>query len=192
MKFMTTLLIIGLLAWGCALAWFIGMIPNEPTAPTLKTDAIVVLTGGNARVERGFEMLADGAAPLLFISGVGKEVTLPQMIAAHATPAQREQIKAKGATIVLGYLASSTQTNAEEVAAFVRTHDVHSIRLVTAHYHMPRSRLEFRHALPGVTVVADPVFPDDFHADAWWSHDKTRRLLFSEFYKYYAVLFTRG
>ncbi|MEJ0010299.1 MAG: YdcF family protein [Alphaproteobacteria bacterium] len=111
---------------------------------------------------------------MLFISGVGAEVTLPQMLAAHATPAQRAQIKSRGATIVLGHLASTTETNAEEVAAFARERQLKSIRLITAHYHMPRSLLEFRSLLPQVTFVPDAVFPGDAPREHWWQDGNPR------------------
>ena len=43
-----------------------------------------------------------------------------------------------------------------------------SLRLVTANYHMPRSLLEFRRAMPALHIVPHPVFPDNFKRDDWW------------------------
>src|ERR1700679_3323721 len=105
MRFLFLLIVVLAVAWMLGFAWFLFVMPSKATPPNLKTDAIVVLTGGQARVERGFEILADGAAPVLFISGIGAEVTLPKMLDKHATPEQRAQIKARGATILLGHLA---------------------------------------------------------------------------------------
>ena len=36
----------------------------------------------------------------------------------------------------------------------------HSLRLVTASYHMPRSMLEFARAMPDIAIVPNPVFPE--------------------------------
>lgn len=189
MRFLMTSFLIFLFAWCAGLVWFVASMPDAPTPATVKTDAIVVLTGGNGRVERGFDMLAEGAAPTLFISGVGTKVTLPQMLAAHASEQTRSAIRSNGATILLGREASTTRTNAEEATVFARSHHAYSLRLVTAHYHMARSLLEFRHALPDVTLIPDPVFPDGFRRDEWWRHANTRRLMLSEYHKYLAAFF---
>jgi hypothetical protein len=53
---------------------------------------------------------------------------------------------------------------------------------------MKRSLREFRTANPDLKIYADPVFPEGFKRNEWWEHENTRRLVFSEFYKYWAVL----
>lgn len=175
--------------WVLGLAVFVHSLPTEPTPASVKTDAIIVLTGGNARVERGFAMLAEGAAPVLLISGVGKHVTVQEMLMEHASAATREAIRDRGASIVLDHVALTTQTNARESAQFVRERHFKSIRLITAHYHMPRSMAEMQAALPDVEIVADPVFPAGFRRDQWWRHKTSRDLILSEFHKSLAVLF---
>ncbi len=188
MRFLMSIILFMLIGWSIGLAWFVGAMPSAPTSSDIKTDVTVVLTGGNGRVERGFAMLAEEASPILFISGVGSKVTLPEMLAVHANLATREAIRARGALIVLGHAASTTRTNAEEVAEFARGHEWHSVRLITAHYHMTRSLIEFRHALPGITLIADSVFPDGFRRAEWWRHQNTRRLLMTEYHKTLAAL----
>lgn len=178
-----------LFCWVLGLAVFVHGLPVRATPPSVRTDAIIVLTGGNARVERGFEMLAAGAAPVLFISGVGKDVTLQEMLHEHADAKTRAAISQRGASIVLDHVALTTQTNAREAAQFVRERDFHSIRLITAHYHMPRSMAEIQKTLPDVEIVADPVFPAGFRRDQWWRHKNSRDLILSEFHKSIAVLF---
>jgi len=181
------------LTWSAALMWFVQSMPDQFTPPTVKTDAIIVLTGGNGRVERGLAMLAAEAAPVLLISGVGQHVTLNQMLSVHTNSAVRQQILTRepASQIVLDYVAATTQSNAQLTAAFVKERNIHSIRLITAHYHMPRSLLEFQAAMPGLIIVPDPVFPDGFRRDQWWQHENTRRLVFSEFKKYFAALLLR-
>ena len=182
----TAIVLLGAL-WLAGLALFIAGMPREPLPASVKTDAIVVLTGGGARIERGFETLAKASAPLLFISGVGKEVTLAEMIQAHASPLLRARVAQSQGTVILGHAASTTQTNAQEVQHFLSLRSIHSVRLVTAHYHMPRSLLEFHRAMPTTTFVADPVFPEGFQLNEWWRHDTTRRLILSEYHKYWVA-----
>lgn len=175
--------------WFLGLALFVHSMPTQQTPASVKTDAIIVLTGGSARVERGFEMLAAGAAPVLMISGVGKDVTLHEMLTAHADLATRNAIDARGAAIVLDHVASTTQTNAREVAQFVHERTLRSLRIITAHYHMSRSIAELKAALPNVEMVPDAVFPTGFQRDQWWRHATSRTLVLSEFHKYLAVQF---
>lgn len=187
MRMVALILFLLLFSWTLALALFVHAMPQVSTSAQIKTDAIIVLTGGNARVERGFTLLADGSAPVLFISGVGKHVTLQEMLAAHATPAIAADINRRGASIVLDHVALTTQTNAREASQFVRERGFHSIRLITAHYHMPRSMAEMQAALPDVVIVPDAVFPTGFRRDQWWRHENSRVLILSEFHKYVAV-----
>lgn len=176
-----------ILLWVAGLLLFVQSMPSRPLPAAMQTDAIIVLTGGNARVERGFSMLAEGAAPILMISGVGKDVTLQEMLLAHADAATRAAIDARGAAIVLDHVAVTTHTNAAEIAAFVAERRIRSARIITAHYHMQRSLAEIHAAAPTVTLVADPVFPSGFQRSQWWRHTLSRRLVISEFHKYIAV-----
>lgn len=189
MRMLSFILFAVIAFWVLGLAVFVHSLPGEPTPASVKTDAIIVLTGGNSRVERGFEMLAQGAAPVLLISGVGKDVTLQEMLIEHADAKTRQAINDLGASIVLDHVALTTQTNAREASQFVRERHYKSIRLITAHYHMPRSMTEMQTALPEVEIVADPVFPAGFRRDQWWRHKNSRDLIVSEFHKSVAVLF---
>ena len=103
----------------------------------------------------------------------------------------REQIAQTEGQLVLDYVASTTRSNADQTTEFVKSRGIRSIRLITASYHMPRSMLEFRMQMPALTIIPDPVFPEGFRRHAWWHEQATRRLVFSEFGKYYAALFLR-
>ncbi len=179
------LLVIG---WSGALVWFVASMPTTAVNAEIKTEALVVLTGGQGRVEHGLAMLAEGAAPLLFISGVGAHVTTEQILAEHGSPAVRRAIAANHCEIVLDHIANSTVSNADQTHAFLRARSIRSIRLITATYHMKRSIHEFNAVDPRLTIIPDPVFPEDFKRARWWQHENTRRLVFNEFYKYSAVV----
>jgi uncharacterized SAM-binding protein YcdF (DUF218 family) len=188
MRFILSVLMLSGIVWSAALAWFVHTMPAQNDVADTRVGALVVLTGGEDRVEYGLTMLADGMAPVLFISGVGAKATEEEMLSSHATASVRERIYEAGAEIVLDHVAKSTVSNADQAANFLRKRGITSIRLITANYHMKRSMREFRNAIPEITILADPVFPSGFRRDEWWQHENTRRLVFSEFHKYFAVL----
>lgn len=176
------------ITWSAALVWFVNTMPRDVVPASQTSGALVVLTGGKDRVEHGLALLAQGAAPVLFISGVGEHVTEEQILLEHASADLRENIYAGNREIILDHVARSTVSNADQAAEFIRVRGIKSIRLITANYHMKRSLREFHSAIPNLVIIADPVSPEGFRRDEWWAHDNTRRLVFSEFYKYLAVL----
>ncbi len=176
---LTTVLLAALaLAWAGGLLWFASTIPRSVDDPQTHTDAIVVLTGGSERIETGLALLNDGLAERLFVSGVGQQVKtgdlLPQITSLR--PDLRDNI-------TVGTAASNTPGNALESAAWAQAVGVHSIRLVTAAYHMRRSLLEFHAAMPGVTIVPHAVFPATVKSD-WWRWPGTASLIAREYTKF--------
>jgi uncharacterized SAM-binding protein YcdF (DUF218 family) len=169
-------------AWLGGLVWFADRVSRLTPEPG-DTDAIVVLTGGSERVAEGVSLLSAGKARLLFVSGVPAGVT-PEAVLSGAgagTPALMPNI-------VLGHAARDTIGNAAETAAWARREGIASLRLVTANYHMPRSLLEFRRALPGVAILPHPVFPDRFKDREWWRWPGTATLMVREYDKYVLAL----
>jgi uncharacterized SAM-binding protein YcdF (DUF218 family) len=170
-------------AWAAGLVWFIGQLPIEPSQDSRKADAVVVLTGGSARLDYGLQLLAEGKGDRLFISGVSERFTTDDILR-HVSTALRQRLPAQA--IFLGHTAENTIGNAEETARWLQKNHCKTIRLVTANYHMPRSIREFEDAAPGITIIPAPVFPDDFAASQWWKHTDSRHLLLSEYHKYIA------
>lgn len=181
-------LIIGLLAAGLAwlggLVWFAEAIPKPGSTaiPDRPTDAVVVLTGGPLRLRTGLSLLDQGKARKLFVSGVNPRVELAELLRTAGQGGPRAEC-----CIVLGYAADNTSGNAAETRAWMEREGYRSLRLVTASYHMQRSLLEFRRAMPGVTIVAHPVFPEGFMAEHWWSWPGTLALIVSEYHKFLAA-----
>lgn len=173
--------------WVAAWISFLHEVPKSPVADHEATDAIVVLTGGALRVEHGFTRLSEDSAQWLLISGVGGDTNLDKLFDTHTTPEIRAAIDAKKPRIILDHMARTTRTNASETSLFARAHGIRSIRLITANYHMPRSMLEMKYAMPNVKLVPDPVFPKGFTEYSWWHHGSSRNLLLSEFHKVWAV-----
>lgn len=161
--------------WLAGFLWFAATIPDSVADTTTRTDAIVVLTGGRDRVSTGIALLATDRADRLFISGVGANTRMADLMPPeHAALTDR---------IALGAAAVDTVGNALETAAWARYIGARSIRLVTAAYHMRRSLAEVRAAMPGVTVIPHPVFPPSVRAD-WWNAPGTASLIAGEYTKF--------
>lgn len=172
-----------LLFWLAGLAWFGFTMPQTPADGRTKTDAIVVLTGGSGRLAEGIRLLAAGAAPVLFVSGVDPRVGKQSVLrGAGGVPV------ALRSRIVLGYRAEHTQGNADETALWARARKLKSLRLVTANYHMRRSLLELRSALPDARLIAHPVFPQAVSRGRWWRSLSGIAIVNGEFYKFAAAL----
>jgi uncharacterized SAM-binding protein YcdF (DUF218 family) len=170
--------VVGALAWACGLLWFASTIPTAVDDTATHTDAIVVLTGGSERIETGLALLDQGLAERLFVSGVGEQVKTGDLL--PRTRGLRPELEG---SITVGTAASNTPGNALETAVWVRATNVHSIRLVTAAYHMRRSLLEFRAAMPGIAIVPHAVFPANVKSD-WWRWPGTARLIAGEYTKF--------
>lgn len=153
--------------FGLTILWALGfasfmltVMTMQPAASTMKTDGIVVLTGGAERVQTGLELLQHGKARELLISGVHKAADLKDLLLlAHMSTTDFP------CCITLGFEASDTLGNARETADWAASHHIKTLRLVTASYHMPRAIIEIKRAIPGIRVVPHPVIPAKF--DQW-------------------------
>jgi uncharacterized SAM-binding protein YcdF (DUF218 family) len=171
----------GALLWLAGLLWF--ATPPAADMRTDATDAIVVLTGGSLRLQTGIDLLREGKGRRLLVSGVNQQVDLEDLLRSSGNIVDWTLC-----CIVLGHAADNTRGNALETARWVHSQGFHSLRLVTAWYHMPRSLLEFDRALPEIDIVAHPVFPDQVKQQHWWAWPGTAALLVSEYVKYLAAL----
>ena len=190
-KYSIILLGVLLVAWTFGLVFFVTTIIDftEPSITTAMkpTEAIVVLTGGSDRLSTGLELLTAGKGQKLLVSGVHPGSTLDQLLAKQAVPKDL-----RTCCIILGRTATDTIGNAAETTSWMRVEQFHSLRLVTAHYHMPRSLLIFREALPGIEIVPHPVSPESVKLTDWWQRPGTASLLVTEYNKYlFAALQTR-
>lgn len=174
-----SILALALALWGAGLLWFAANLPTAVADPSRRTDAIVVLTGGTGRLRQGFELLAQDRAQELFVSGVGRGVKVSELL-------DIDQIAPPelACCVVLGYTAGDTHGNALETAAWMKKQGFTSLRLVTATYHMPRSLLEFRAAMPQIEILPHPVFSRNFRQENWWQWRGSTILLAKEYNKY--------
>jgi uncharacterized SAM-binding protein YcdF (DUF218 family) len=134
-----------------------------------QTDAIVVLTGGAKRFERGLGLLQQGKAKRMLVSGVARTVRPVELAAEYKTD---ERIFA--CCIDLGRESVDTRSNAEEVSRWLAKNRFRSIRLITTDWHMPRARFELSRRLPAdVEVLSDAI-----------ESNPAFRQLFTEYNKY--------
>jgi uncharacterized SAM-binding protein YcdF (DUF218 family) len=169
--------------WLAGLVWFADTIPEQVADSATATDAIVVLTGGSQRLTAGLDLLAAGKAKKLFISGVHQGVELAALLRVQHHPADWITC-----CIVLGHTADNTLGNALETASWMEQEKFHSLRLVTAGYHMRRSLLEFHRAMPEIQIIAHPVFPEQIKQAHWWAWPGTAALIIGEYHKYLGAM----
>ena len=139
------------LVWLAGFAWFAMLLPQPLDGRA--SDAIVVLTGGAGRIDRGLALLKEGATRRMLISGVDRSVRPGELAERYKVPARLFEC-----CITLGREAIDTRSNGLETARWLSRRNVKSVRLITTDWHMRRAALELRQALPGrVAIVYDAV-----------------------------------
>ena len=133
---------------------FLGFAVSLPSpAVDTETDAVIVLTGGSGRIDRGLEVLRNEQAKEMFVSGVDPEVK-PNEFAEQFNVSRRTM----DCCVTLGFLAFDTRSNAGEVAQWMKEKEFTSARLVTTDWHMARAHSEVSSTLPaGISIIKDPV-----------------------------------
>lgn len=179
MKTFKTILIVFFSLVALWAAGFVGFTLNvvtmSPQNEDETTDAIVVLTGGNERVEEGLKLFATGRASHLFISGVHEDVKKRELLDRWTGNTSMPPC-----CVTLGYEATTTKQNAQETRKWLEERDYQSIRLVTGNYHMPRAYIEMAHALPGIDIYANPMKQPDLD----YLSVRFIKLVFVEYHKW--------
>lgn len=171
--------------------WFVGLLAftsrvdqSTPAQEPPVSDGVVVLTGAsNVRLEQATKLLEAGKGKRLLISGVNREASRDDVLG--VTKAVRPIYDC---CVDLGYAAADTIGNASESAEWAKAKDYHSLIIVTADYHMPRSMLELHAAMPGVTLHPYPVVTESLNAHRWWKGGTSARRMIVEYCKYLAIL----
>lgn len=140
-------------AWLLGFGFFILTLPKSTATEALpKSDGIIVLTGGAGRLEAGLKLLESNIAERMLISGVNPVVEPREL---SALTGREEDLFT--CCIDLDRAAPNTEGNAEESALWAQDKDYDTFVLVTADYHMPRSLVLFRRAMPNALITAHPV-----------------------------------
>ncbi len=175
------------------LLWFGFTMPDAPDDAAARTDAIVVLTGGEERLEAAYGLLKEGLARRMYVTGAGRRMTKADLLKRLGDPPAE-----LAARIEIGFRAADTRGNAAETAAWFNSHSLRSMRLVTANYHMRRSALWFRRALPDAQIIGHPVVPKGLsvncrpnpgsNCEHWWSKYDTTWQVAKELAAYGAAI----
>jgi uncharacterized SAM-binding protein YcdF (DUF218 family) len=148
-------------------ALFVVALPQP--AGDRRTDAVVVLTGGAGRIERGLDTLQRRLAGRMLISGVQRTVRPQELAVTHNVG-----IGLFECCIDLGREAIDTRSNADEVARWMERRRFRSMRLITTDWHMPRAHFEISKRVGGeIAIVTDAV-----------QSNPSLRQLFTEYNKY--------
>lgn len=159
---------------------FVSHLPRTPHVPK-QVQGIVVLTGGDTRLDTAVGLLEKGVGERLLITGVHPQITKDELKKLTSGGKRFE------CCVDLGYAAEDTRGNAEEAASWARFHHYSSLLVVTARYHMPRSLAEFRAAMPDLKIVPYPVDPESINLEGWWHNGRALKVLSAEYTKYLAV-----
>ena len=125
---------------------------GDPAGPG-RSDAIIVLTGGAGRIERGIAVMKRGDAKRMLVAGADPSVTRADLIRRLNGNARLVRC-----CVDLGSESVDTRSNAEESLRWLKSHDYHSVRLITSDWHMHRAAYEFRKQLgPDITIIPDAL-----------------------------------
>jgi uncharacterized SAM-binding protein YcdF (DUF218 family) len=183
-RLVAVVLVVGL--WLAGLYAFADRVIHSTPAdePDEAADAIVVLTGASdMRIKEGMRLLERRKGARMLISGVNREVKREELL-----PVTEGSKKLYECCVDLGYEAQTTLGNAYEVAEWAKAKGFDDLIVVTSDYHMPRSLLEIKAALPGVKLHAYPVATPTLDAREWWKSWRSSRVLIVEYSKYLAIL----
>lgn len=156
--------------WAGGFLWFAIALPGPMTA---KSDAAVIVpTGAAGRIEHGLELLDQGKAQQMLVTGVDRDVKPAEFAAQfNVTPEQMD------CCVTLGFKAVDTRSNATETAEWIERHNISAIRLVTTDWHMRRAVAELQRTLPpSVSILQDAV-----------ASEPSLRILFLEYHKLLAT-----
>ncbi|HCM84301.1 MAG TPA: YdcF family protein [Alphaproteobacteria bacterium] len=157
---------------------FMGLMPRPVISADVSADAIVVVTGGSGRVATALALLDAGRAPQLFISGVGKDAKIADVVREGGGLERKELAEC---CITLGYEATNTYENGVETAGWLQENKIENVILVTSNYHMPRARLELMMAAPEIKIT--PFVTDTATTRHWWEKRWTTELVVGEYLK---------
>ena len=161
---------------------FVLTLPEQPRGTLQYTDGIVVMTGGQQRLNDGLQLLGAGKAEKMLISGVGEGVNRAVLV--QELELGDGEAELLFCCVELDFTAGNTRGNATAARNWASQHGMGSLRLVTASYHMPRVLVVFAREMPDLDLYQWPVTPADLNLSGWWHDPAMLRLLTREYAKY--------
>jgi uncharacterized SAM-binding protein YcdF (DUF218 family) len=183
-KYFAIYLVLALAAFVSSLQHFVLTLPQAPQGKLQFTDGIVVMTGGQQRLDDGLRLLTAQNGGKMLISGVGDGVNRAVLVQELGLDDHKAELLF--CCVELDFEAGNTRGNASVTRSWALSHDMGSLRLVTANYHMPRALLVFAREMPEFDLYQWPVTPADLDLSGWWRDRAMMRLLTREYAKYLA------
>ena len=152
-----------------------------------KADAIAVFSGDNGpRTERGVELLKEGYADYLILSGgkVYDDVTMAELMKNHAIKLGVDESK-----ILIDDESATTNENADFTADIIEENNFKSVIVVTSDYHTRRSKLAMEKALEDTLIDGEKVFvsvtpsKEEKFTTKWWTSGNSVIMVISEYLK---------
>ena len=152
-----------------------------------KVDAIAVFSGDSgARTERAVELLKEGYADYLILSGgkVYDDVTMAELMKNHAIKLGVDESK-----ILIDNEASTTNENAEFTTDIIEENNFKSVIVVTSDYHTRRSKLAMEKALENILIDGEKVevtvtpSKEEKFTTKWWTSGNSVLMVISEYLK---------
>ena len=147
-----------------------------------EVDAVVVISGGGLeRIQKGVDLMQEGYAPYLILSGAAYD-------AGTSNAASMQQYAlAKGIPsfqLLLEEQAQNTYQNANYVKQLLEQYQLRDIILVTSAYHQRRAYHTFRKILGDQAEILNaPAEPEYWQRSSWWKDQKAREISLEEFGK---------
>lgn len=161
---------------GMLLYEFSGAFYVKPK-PFTSIDAIIVLAGGEGRIQEAIDLYERYKPGHFIISGVGKKFNIKKYNS-------KTDLSTDKAVIIEGR-SQSTVENAIESARILQGKSPSKILLLTSTYHMYRSLYVFEKIFPPETEFYPyPVETPNFTFNEWYKHPKSMYLILKEFLKY--------
>lgn len=159
----------------------------QPPVIDEPADAIIVLTGGQSRIQAAVDLLKNKRGKRLLISGVHPATNEKSL--QRATHADQSLFDC---CIDLDRSALNTIGNATESERWIRTNNYRRVILVTNNYHIPRSVLEMSYRMKDVEFIPYPVVNGERRDHNWVAEGDTLRVLFIEYVKYLGAAIRLG
>ena len=123
-------------------------IYNSDNLTVNNDSAIIVLTGGKGRIEKGVELFEKELGKYLFISGVFEESEF------EIKSTLNSKLLDQSCCLILDKNARNTFENAGEVKEWIlRNSNINKLILVSSYYHLPRSYLIFTNIIKNKSIM---------------------------------------
>jgi uncharacterized SAM-binding protein YcdF (DUF218 family) len=144
-----------------------------------RADGIVVFSGDPERVRQGVDLLAEGYAGRLLVTGLDN---------ADEVALARARFPALFACCVdVDAASENTAGDTRTTQRWARELRLGSLIVVTSSFHLPRALLELSHALPEVRLISFGVVGGLTDTQRWWETSESTRLLVREYGKLLGV-----